>query len=526
MERIKITFPEDIVTKIFGQSAAVFLMACGLHTGCISAESTLQLTHLTSYETGIFNKSAAEIVVYNKRSKLFYVVNGATPSIDVFRLHGTKTESLSPLPLTPDEAPTSVATFGALIATAVHNPADAHRRGKIILFSGDHKRVAEFPAGSLPDMVTFSPDGKYIIVANEGEPMGKIDPEGSITLIRVDHENPAQSHFKQIGFHKFKAEILRKKGVRIAPGKSFSVDVEPEYIAVSADSRRAWVSLQENNALAELDLAAGKITKILPLGLKDHSRPGQGIDPNDKDGVNIITVPVMGMYMPDAIATMSYQGKSYILTANEGDARDEEVKAKKAKFDKNTFSKKQIRSLGKLRISSTDGDIDHDGDIDVAHSYGARSFSIFSDNGTLVFDSGDDFERITAKRHGVFFNSDNDEADSTDKRSDNKGPEPEGITVGTLKGRTYAFIGLERIGGVMVYDVTNPTAPVFQSYTNNRLFKHGFDYVRPKDRARARFLGPEGLYFLNAADSPTHKALLLVANEVSGNVEIFVINAP
>lgn len=512
------------MNKYFGQTLVGLLALFGLHSAGFCTGQNLTLTHLTSYETGIFNKSAAEIVVYNKNSRLFYVVNGATPSIDIFRLKGDKTESLPPLPLAKKEAPTSVATRDRLIAAAVHDPAQDHRPGKIILFSTDHKRIAEFPAGSLPDMVTFSPDGKYIIVANEGEPMNGTDPDGSLTLIMLDRDNISRSRVTQLAFNGFDTRKLKKQGVRIAPGKSFSQDVEPEYVAVSANSRWAWVSLQENNALAELDLAKGKITKIIPLGLKDHSRPGQGMDPNDKDGINIIPVPVMGMYMPDSIATMSRQGKNYILTANEGDAREEEVKAKKAKFDKHALTKKQIKSLGKLRLSSTDGDTDHDGDIDIPHSYGARSFSIFSQDGKLVFDSGDDFERITAKRHGAFFNSSNDEADSGDTRSDNKGPEPEGITVGTLKGRTYAFIGLERIGGVMVYDVTNPAAPVFQSYTNNRVFNHGLDYVRPKDQKRAGFLGPEGIYFLARSNSPTGKPLLLVANEVSGNVEIFIIN--
>ncbi|MBL4895220.1 MAG: choice-of-anchor I family protein [Emcibacter sp.] len=492
--------------------------------GQAQAADRLELAPLAVYDTGIFNKSAAEIVVYNKTSKLFYVVNGATPSVDVFRLNGKTTERLLALSLAPSEAPTSVATYGKLIAVAVHNPALDGRPGKIILFSNNHKRIADFPAGFLPDMVSFSPDGKYLLVANEGEPDKNSDPEGSLTLIIINSKKPNMSIIKQIDFKGFKANELRKSGVRISPGKSFSQDVEPEYIAFSADSRRAWVSLQENNALAEITLNKAEITRIMPLGLKDHSLPGQGMDPNDNDGINIISVPVMGMYMPDAIAAMNIGGKSYILTANEGDARDEDVKAKKAKFDKNALTKSQIKSLGKLRLSSTDGDTDHDGDIDVPHSYGARSFSIFSDKGKLVFDSGDDFEQITAERLGEFFNSDNKKAASADKRSDNKGPEPEGITVGTVGERTFAFVTLERVGGIMVYDVSDPYAPVFQSYYVSRTFGADMDFDLIDDRKKAGFLGPEGIYFISAKDSPTKKPLLLVANEVSGNVEILEIN--
>ena len=493
-------------------------------TGPSQAADKLMLEPLATYETGIFNKSAAEIVVYNKGNKLFYVVNGATPSIDIFRLKGTNTETLAPLSLAPDEAPTSVATYGNLIAVAVHNPEKVGRPGKVILYTTQHKRIADFPAGSLPDMVSFSPDGKYILVANEGEVDKNSDPLGSLTLITINSTRLNMSVIKQISFKDFSAHELRNSGVRITPGKSFAQDVEPEYIAFSADSQRAWVSLQENNALAEVSLTDAKVTRIMPLGLKDHSLPGQGMDPNDKDGINIISVPVMGMYMPDAIAVMSYKGKSFILTANEGDARDEAVKAKKAKFDPNALTPAQIKSLGKLRLSSTDGDTDQDGDIDIPHSYGARSFSIFSEEGDLIFDSGDDFEQITAKKLGKFFNSDNKKANSADKRSDNKGPEPEGITVGHVKNRTFAFITLERVGGIMVYDVTNPYAPVFQSYYVSRKFDTTLDYNIPEDREKAGFLGPEGIYFISAHNSPTEKPLLLVANEVSGNVEILEIN--
>ena len=151
----------------------------------------------------------------------------------------------------------------------------------------------------------------------------------------------------------------------------------------------------------------------------------------------------------------------------------------------------------------------------------AEGAYIYDEDGKQVFDSGDDFERITARALGQFFNSDNDEANSGDKRSDNKGPEPEGVVVGEHNGKTYAFIGLERVGGIMIYDVSNPYAPVFQDYVNTRNFSSSFDFVNLADVKRAGPLGPEGLAFVPAKDSPTGKPLLMVAYEVSGTVKVF-----
>lgn len=486
----------------------------------------LTVRHLASYETGLFNKSAAEIVSYQASTGLIYVVNGAAPSIDVLRFTGKDITLITKLDLDVHESPTSVAAHGDYVAVAVHDADRDDRQGKIVIFGKDQTRLTEIKAGFLPDMVTFSPDGAYIIAANEGErnfhksDAGAVDPVGSITLITVG----GNFSTRQITFDQVSADIMRGKGVRLSPGKTPSQDFEPEYITVSKDSRTAWISLQENNAIAVLDIPSATITNILPLGLKDHSVPGQGLDPDDKDGVHIGLHPVMGMYMPDTITTMVRGGKTYLLTANEGDSRDEEVKAKKAKFDNKALSKAQIKALGKLRLSATDGDTDGDGDIDVPHSYGARSFSIFDDTGRLVFDSGDDFERITAAELGVYFNSDNDEEDSGDGRSDNKGPEPEVIITAEIDGHTYAFIGLERVGGIMIYDVTTPAKARFDQYVITRNFGHNRGIAKNNGDKTSDFLGPEGFALIPADQSPTGKTLLLVAYEVSGNVEVLEIS--
>ncbi|WP_321393028.1 choice-of-anchor I family protein [Emcibacter sp.] len=484
----------------------------------------LKLGTIATWETGIYGKSAAEIVMYQKSTSHIYFVNGALPSVEVIRLTTDgKAEFITRLALAKTESPTSVAVRDDLVAIAVHDESIRGRPGKILFFDSSHQRVGEVKAGFLPDMVTFSPDGRYVLAANEGEPHGDYDPEGSVTIIDL-HSGIGNATPSTVAFADFDRDILTGNGVRIAPGKRFAEDAEPEYITVSADSRTAWVSLQENNALAEINIPLARAEKVIPLGLKDHSQPGNALDAVDGDGIHIVPRPLFGMYMPDSLASMDHEGKTFILTANEGDARSEEIKLSKAKLDPAALNPEQKKELGGLRLSATDGDTDGDGDIDRIQTYGARSFSIFDADGNLVFDSGSDFERITADRLGKSFNSDNAAGESGDSRSDNKGPEPEAITLGRIGGQTYAFIGLERVGGIMVYDVTDPHAPSFAGYHNSRNFDAGPGVENAEDMKNAGCLGPEGLAFVAEEDSPLKKPLLLVACEVSGSVEIVRIN--
>ncbi len=484
---------------------------------------SINLTPFARHDSGIFNEGAAEIPAYHPGSRSVFVVNGHSPSVDIMTLSANG--QLTPRPslvLAKTESPTSVAVHKDVVAVAVHDDKSRGRPGKVVFFTPAGKRLTDVPVGSLPDMVTFTPDGRYALVANEGEPHDDVDPEGSISVIDLS-QGVAKATVRTADFKQFDAASLKAAGVRLFPGKTPAEDLEPEYIAVSKDSRTAYVSLQEANAVATVDIATARVTKILPLGVKDHSKPGNGLDPNDKDGVAINTFPVFGLYMPDAIAAYESGGITYLITANEGDARDEDAKLNEANIAPGVLTPMQASKLEKLRISTIDG-LNAKGEIAKIHSYGARSFSIWNTNGTQVYDSGDQFERITAKRFGPNFNSDHEEMDSGDKRSDNKGPEPEGLAIGEVSGRTYVFVGLERVGGVMVYDVTDPKTPQFIDYRNDRSFKTGLDYSKPADLAKAGDLGPEGLAFVTAADSPTGTPLLIVANEVSGTTVVYKID--
>ena len=306
--------------------------------------------------------------------------------------------------------------------------------------------------------------------------------------------------------------------MRIFPGRLLSDDVEPEYITVAPDGKTAFITLQEANAVAVLDINKGKIIEIQPLGAKDHSKPGNGLDSSDRDGpgndgaIDIGNQPVLGLYMPDGIASYKANGKTYYVTANEGDDRGETVRIKDIVLDPVKFpNAAELQSddnIGRLAVSSINGDTDGDGDYDKLYAYGARSFTIWDDDGKKVFDSGDMFEQIIAEMTPELFNADESDPDEFDTRSDAKGPEPESVVVGEVDGKTYAFVGLERAGGgVMIFDITNPKDVEF------------IQYIRTDGD-----IAPEGLDFISAKDSPIGVPLLAVANEVSGTTSLYKIS--
>jgi hypothetical protein len=300
---------------------------------------------------------------------------------------------------------------------------------------------------------------------------------------------------------------LKSKGFRIfGKDASFTQDIEPEYITISENSKKAWVSLQENNAIAEIDIDSKAIVKILPLGFKDYSLAKNSIDPSNVDGgVNFSTWPVYGMYLPDGIAVMSNNNVPFVFTANEGDSRDyggfsEEVRIGNnavvldAEIFPNANYLKENVNLGRLNITNTLGDIDGDGDFDRLYSYGARSFSIWNGHtGKQIFDSGDFLDK-TAVLEGSY----------DDARSDDKGVEPEAVVLGRIGNKNLLFVGMERADAVAVYDATNPVKPKY------------LQWLKCGD-------APEGILFIPAEQSPSGKSLLVVCSENDGQVTIFNI---
>lgn len=567
---------------------ALSLVGCTAEDGQDGTNTATQIISLSEqgrYSTGIFDESAAEIVAFDADSQQTFVVNADSGQIDVINSADITAPSLAAsLDIAADMlsagditdaaiigAANSVAVSQGLVAIAVDADTKTDN-GWIVFYKVDGlSYIAAVEVGALPDALTFTPDGSQVVVAIEGEPSDdySVDPEGQVSVIDIEWDGTDLSTtHTAIGFTDFNvgesrhAELSTDNMVLDGYNASIAQSFEPEYVAISADGASAYVSLQENNAIAVIDLATKTIDKIFGLGFKDHSIPGNEIDASQKDGVNFQNWPVKGIYMPDTIATMTFNNQTYVLTANEGDDRQDwlenvtdqaSCEAAGYFFDSSdncvdAFTAKDYYDSDNVTlvdsegnpINATNGGFGEDNELrrlkfsyhttavmnggtefENLYAYGGRSFSIYNaSTGEQVFDSGNDFEVITANKYGANFNNDNAENTGQD-RSDNKGPEPEALTVGQINGHTYAFIGLERMGGIMVYDVSNPNSPEFIQYVNNRDVTVDNDTL---EAGGAGDLGPEGIVFVDADNSPSGKPMVIVGNEVSGTTTFYNID--
>lgn len=505
--------------------------------------SAIKLEFLSTVELeGGFDDGAAEISAYDPISERLFTINGSTSSIDIIDLSDPADPAvIDSIDLSEfGEGFTSVDVNIDGIVAAALNAADPTDPGTVVFMDTDGTVLSNVTAGYLPDSIKFTPDGNILVVANEGEPvyddedMLITDPEGSISIIDIsgNAESVMQSDVSTADFTAFNG-IALDPGIRIiGPAEgvvpTVAEDLEPEFVIISDDSSTAYVTVQENNALAIVDISSATVTELIGLGFKDHSIAGNGLDPSDEDGaINISTHPVMGMYQPDGIAFYSTASGDFLVTANEGDARGfEETSVAELTLDQAVFpgaaGLQMPEVLGELEVTNATGSDDGGMTFQNIFAFGARSFSIWNaGTGELVFDSGDEFEQITASELPAEFNSNNDENDSFDSRSNDAGPEPEGVVTGNIGDNIYAFIGLERIGGIMVYDVTDPAAPVFIQYINNRDFS--FEGDLEADKNGAGDLAPEGLVFISSENSPTGEPFLVVSNEISGTVSVYTI---
>lgn len=503
------------------------------------ANTTLTLS--ARYNSGVSNPDGgvAEIVKFNADNKKFYVVNGTTKKLDIVSLGKTADGSVAKLTadqsinvaeliskvdkkfIYGDLTSVDIDTHRNVIAVAVQAK-DYDRPGKIALLNYSGKLIRLLTVGVQPDMLTFTPDHNSLLVANEGEPRqgygtGTTDPKGSVTIVNLK-KGVVVATATTIDFTSFNAsrsQLVTNK-VILKKNTMPSVDLEPEYIAVSADSKTAYVSLQEANAIATLNIATKRFTGIRGLGFKDYGLAGNAIDMYRDGTINIkAEAGYMGIYMPDGIATFEQNGKTYLLTANEGDSRDWNGYINELDV---TLSKtgQDGKTPGKAIKVTTFNSADFDGGFDPAkkYLYGGRSFSIWdAETMKQVYDSGNLIETVTANRYPTYFNWSNDD-NVMDKRSAKKGPEPEDVKVGIIAGKPYAFVGLERIGGVMTFDLSDLLNVKYGDYINTRDFS---DTIKGD-------VSPEGLCFIPAENSPTGLPMVLVANEVSGTVAAFVVN--
>jgi len=494
------------------------LLSLALATAATTAHAVPSLTATRLYATP-FVDGAAEIPAYDARfNRVFVSAPGALKYFDATT--GATLGSINYASVFAG-SPNSVAIKGTKLAVAVEATVKTDP-GRVLVY--DLRNLAKAPqvftVGALPDAVTFTPDGKKILTANEGEPNSynqatSVDPAGSVSII-----NLATKTVQTAGFGGFNTATLRSQGVRIfGPGGTAVNDLEPEYVAVSPDGTKAFVTVQEANAIAEVDIATATITSVKSLGFKSYAPGRNKIDPNDQDPaggnrgfVERNLAGIYGMYQPDAIASFTSDGQTFYVTANEGDQREYTGYVESARLSANGFNAAPgiaaARAAGFNRIESVlPGQLGATGPADGQFFvYGGRSFSILDASGNRVFDSGDSFDRIVA----TMFLDNRDPG-----RDDNKGSEPEGVVIGTINGRIIAFIGLERANGgaavpskglILAYDITDfgiGTAPIYLGGIS--------------DLALAR---PEGLAFWRDGG----KAFLSAADEQSNNLVTFEVS--
>lgn len=491
--------------------------------------SKLDIKQIARYDSKTVNPDggSSEIVKFNHENGHYYVVNGTTGYLDkvprmLYDGSGneesnaignsidvkTKLKKFMPSFNYGDMTSVDVNTELDIIAVGVQ-AVGTNDDSLIVFLTYDGAIIHTVWAGKQVDMITFTKDGRKLLAANEGEPregygLNSIDPKGSVTVVDLSNGlDKAISTNITFDAMDTKRESLITEGVIIKKNTNPSVDFEPEYIAVDSSGKYAYVSLQEANAIATLDLETNTFITVKSLGFKDHNKTENSLDMKKDNKINIKTENIYGIYMPDSIEVYEVNGKKYLLTANEGDSRDWPG-----------YKNELERKLDGSEVVTFDTS-DYDGvDPGKTYLFGGRSFSIY-DAATMeqIYDSGNDFERITASALPNYFNCSNDKT-TMDNRSGKKGPEAEGITIGKVGKSTYAFIGLERIGGIMVYDITKPAKPKYVNYINSRDF----------DAKIAGDVSPEGLCFVSKEDSGSGVAELLVAFEVSGTVGIFQMN--
>ncbi|WP_210130277.1 choice-of-anchor I family protein [Staphylococcus sp. GDX8P54P] len=504
-----------------------------------TGQDQLNITHTGRYTSGAdFDKGGTEIVKYNPKNGYAYSVNGDKEALDIIdvkhpgkdgAIHLVKRIYLQDNGIEAGDL-TSVTVHPSGAYVAVSAPAvDKTKPGHVIFYGSNGEYINNVTVGSLPDMVTFSKDGKYLLVANEGEPSDDyiVNPPGSVSVIDVANgpENVTANNIRTAMFTKEHQESIRALGPN---AEDAYLNIEPEYIAVDSQSKYAYVTLQEVSAIAKIDIAKGNIVQVKGLPYKDHSLAQNAMDTSDEDGKSELRrVPVLGLLQPDGIDTYDYNGENYLLIANEGDSQDyegysEEKRVKKLKDDiqldaryYQDYTQAELdemvknglfddEQLGRLKVTTSHAFKDANGKYNALVSYGGRSFSILrASDLEMIYDSGIDIEQRVLDILPERFNANYESADDikVDDRSDDKGPEAENVVVGKVGSHSYAFVGLERVGGIMIYDITNPNEPYFVKYLYD-----------PDNKD----ISPEGITFESAEDSPNGKPMLIASFELSG----------
>ncbi len=482
---------------------------------CIKNFNTT-LSKVSSFKTSL--EGGSEIVTYDVTSKRMFTTNGAENKLDIISLADVNNPTLvKQVDLSSfGTGVNSVTVHNGKVAVAMQDGNETvgtkQLQGKVVFFDTDGAYESNVTVGYLPDMVTFNEDGSKVIVANEGEPSSVngttdyYDPIGSIGVITVSDGTYVDINFSTATL----TSATDGTNVRLGntPSDEQAKDLEPEFITVNGDF--AYVTLQENNAIAKVNLNTNSLDFVKSLGAKSWDTDSNNTLDIEEEGTLKMQsyAGLYGLYMPDTIASYALNGTTYLLTANEGDGReygDFTDESKVSKLDLDSAIANAYADDNDIKVVTDMGDIDNDGDYDKLYAYGARSFSIWDDKGDLVYDSADSIGKSIALYEPQLFNQDEGEMDG---RSGNKGGEPEALTTGVVDGKTYAFVGLERQSAILVYDISDVNNVKFVSYYRAEIEGD---------------ISPEGMKFVPATDSPNGKNLLLISYEFSGSTAIYEV---
>jgi 2',3'-cyclic-nucleotide 2'-phosphodiesterase/3'-nucleotidase/5'-nucleotidase len=502
---------------------------------------TINLSVLGTWRSGLISSSTPAGPVYDPLTQRVFVGSDDRNAIDVIDVSTpTNPNKIQQINLGGDPNSIAFSSEGILAVS---------RSSSVRLFNANGVELVTAIPASGAGGLQFTPDGQRLVVS------GKSSSESEVTIIDISSPDwdacrqglagctiNSTSNVASFDVFNSQRQVLLDADVRLPhPNLSVAADINIADITVSEDSSKAWLTLADNNAVAEVNLQTPQISNVFGLGTKDNSLAnngypdsanslpaslpgirGNGLDPSDVDGaINISTWPIKSFYNPDDIGSYFSGGQTYLVTSNEGDASDDtkdRLNTQTLDPSNPAFPFQSNSNLGRLLVSTVEGDTDGDGDFDETYGYGGRSFAIWTTDGTQVFDSGDDFEQITAAALPNFFNASSGN-NSFDNRSDDRGPEPEAFDIGTIAGRTYAFVGFERISGIMVYDITDPFSPTFQQYINNRNFAESPDSLLSED------VEPEGVFFISAEESPIFGVpLIAVSHEKSDSTTLYRID--
>jgi hypothetical protein len=537
---------------------SLLLLLSGTKIPASSNQDAFTITELSRIISGD-GEGGAEIPAYHPGSKRLFATNGVRNSIDVYDL----SDPAKPVRINRVELKnygtdvTSVAAGKNVVVAAVHKSETFASNGVpstptgVLVVMDPNGKVLSAPdlKGVLPDSVSFTPSGEIALVAIEGQPVcakddvttitnestdyaKAIDPEGGVSI--VDLTNPSAPEVDFVGFKQFTVNEIKAKGLALSSiVNNVAKDLEPEYI-VALDESKAYVTLQEANGIGVLDIP-GRSWKDIRRAFESKLST-TAIDTSDRDSGRGSRnyVNVVGASQPDAITGFKIGGGDYLLTANEGDAREysclnDDLRGSSLKVDSRRFPDWKTLSgsseLGRSKVNPNIGDRDGDGDVDTIHLRGSRSLTIYR-SGVPIWDSGELLEKLQVNALGVA-NINGSHALSSDKttvnytgqdRSDDKGAEPEGVAVGKVGDSRIAVLGLERMSALVIFDVTSPRTPLVVKWIQMMP-------ITSTPVAQATAWSPEGVIFIPAQSSPNGKALFITSYELSGSLTVHQIES-